>query len=110
MAAERGVLLVRDQEMTVHQHAAFAHRLGPLSSYPTSSHRRSARNAGLCRHQVDSTKGDAEADAPDHHRVELLEIDVRGYLVILGADVPLEITQIDEVTGRPKLTGVRVGT
>ena len=34
LAAERGVVVVRDQSMTVHQHAEFAHRLGPLTTYP----------------------------------------------------------------------------
>ena len=34
LAAERGVVVVRDQTMTVHQQAEFAHRLGPLTTYP----------------------------------------------------------------------------
>ncbi len=34
LAAERGVVVVRDQIMTVLQQAAFAHRLGPLTVYP----------------------------------------------------------------------------
>ncbi|MDC1302240.1 TauD/TfdA family dioxygenase [bacterium] len=34
LAAERGVVVVRDQSMTVHQQAEFAHRLGPLTTYP----------------------------------------------------------------------------
>ena len=34
LAAERGVLVVRDQAMTPDQQAEFAHRLGPLTSYP----------------------------------------------------------------------------
>ena len=34
LAAERGVVVVRDHSMTVHQQAEFAHRLGPLTTYP----------------------------------------------------------------------------
>lgn len=34
LAAERGVVVVRDQSMMVHQQAEFAHRLGPLTTYP----------------------------------------------------------------------------
>ncbi|MBT5756791.1 MAG: taurine dioxygenase [Acidimicrobiaceae bacterium] len=34
LAAGRGVVVVRDQSMTVHQQAEFAHRLGPLTTYP----------------------------------------------------------------------------
>lgn len=34
LAAERGVVVARDQHMTMEQQAAFARRLGPLTSYP----------------------------------------------------------------------------
>jgi len=34
LAAERGVVVARNQKMTVHEQAEFAHRLGPLTSYP----------------------------------------------------------------------------
>lgn len=35
LAAERGVVVARDQVMTMEQQAQFAHRLGPLTTYPT---------------------------------------------------------------------------
>lgn len=35
LAAERGVVVARDQVMTMQQQAEFAHGLGPLTSYPT---------------------------------------------------------------------------
>lgn len=34
LAAERGVVVVRGQTMTVNEQAEFAHRLGPLTTYP----------------------------------------------------------------------------
>ncbi len=34
LAAERGVVVVRDQAMSMHDQAAFAKRLGPLTNYP----------------------------------------------------------------------------
>jgi len=34
LAAERGVLVARDQVMTVDEQAALAHRLGPVTTYP----------------------------------------------------------------------------
>ena len=34
LGAERGVLVIRDQVMTMAQQAAFAHRLGELTTYP----------------------------------------------------------------------------
>lgn len=34
LAAERGVVVARDQKMDVRQQAEFAHRLGPLTTYP----------------------------------------------------------------------------
>ncbi|MGZ0176482.1 MAG: TauD/TfdA dioxygenase family protein [Acidimicrobiales bacterium] len=34
LAAERGVVVVRNQTMTLQQQADFAHRLGPLTTYP----------------------------------------------------------------------------
>ena len=34
LAAERGVVVARDQVMTVDEQAQFAHRLGPLTTYP----------------------------------------------------------------------------
>jgi len=34
LGAERGVLVVRNQIMTMDQQAAFAHRLGELTTYP----------------------------------------------------------------------------
>ena len=37
LGAERGVVVVRDQTMTPEQHAAFAHRLGELTTYPVKT-------------------------------------------------------------------------
>ena len=37
LGAERGVIVVRDQKMTPAQHAAFAHRLGELTTYPVKN-------------------------------------------------------------------------
>ncbi len=37
LGAERGVTVVRDQVMTPEQHAAFAHRLGELTTYPVKT-------------------------------------------------------------------------
>lgn len=34
LAAERGVVVARQQAMTVHQQAEFIHRLGPVTNYP----------------------------------------------------------------------------
>lgn len=36
IAAERGVVVVRNQVMSVEDQAAFAHRLGPITTYPTA--------------------------------------------------------------------------
>ena len=34
LAAERGVVVARNQVMSMQQQASFAHRLGPLTTYP----------------------------------------------------------------------------
>lgn len=58
---------------------------------------------------VGRSKGHAEPDTSDDHGVELFKVDISGNLVVLFADIALQVTQVDELSVNTEVTGIGVG-